>query len=206
MKGKKELELPFATLKKAIAHLNVNQPIRTLDLTAEEKAALTPYPFLTAKKVLYACNVSDADLPHMENDFVKKVRAYAEKEGNEVIPICAKLEEEIAQLPAGDRKEFLNEMGLEMSGLDRLIRASFHMLGLITFLTTGEIETRAWTITRGMNAQESAGKIHTDIQKGFIRAEVVTFPDMVTYKGRVRRVKPVKSARREKNISYKMAM
>lgn len=186
MKGKKELELPFATLKKALAHLNESKPVRTLDLTEEEWEAILPYPFLTSKKVLYVCNVSDADLPSMENDFVRKVRDYAAKEGNEVIPICAKLEEEISQLAPEDRIVFLNDMGLDMSGLDRLVRAAFYMLGLITFITTGEIETRAWTITKGTNAQLSAGKIHTDIQKGFIRAEVVSFEDMVTYKGRAR--------------------
>lgn len=186
MKGKKELEVTFATLKKAMAHLDAGFPIRTLELSDEEKASIEAYPFLTAKKVLYACNVSDEDLPSMENDFVKRVREFAEKEGNEVIPICAKLEEEISQLEPQDRAEFLKELGLDMSGLDRLIRASFHMLGLLTFITTGEIETRAWTITRGMTAQESAGKIHTDIQKGFIRAEVVAYDDMVSYKGRAR--------------------
>lgn len=184
MKGKKELELTYTVLKKVIEHLNENRPVRALELTSEEKEAIAPYHFLTSKKVLYACNVSDADLPQLENHFVKKVRDYAEKEGNEVIPICAKLEEEISQLSPEDRKVFLKEMGLDMSGLDRLIRSSFHMLGLITFLTTGEIETRAWTITRGMSAQESAGKIHTDIQKGFIRAEVLKYEDMVAYKGR----------------------
>ena len=185
-KGKKELEFTYDTLKKVQEHLNKNLPVRSLELTKEEQESIAAYPFLTAKRVLYVCNVSDADLPSMENDFVRQVRAYAEKEGNEVIPICAKLEEEIAQLEPADRKGFLTDLGLEMSGLDRLIRASFHMLGLITFITTGEIETRAWTIHRGMSAQESAGKIHTDIQKGFIRAEVVTFDDMVGYKGRAK--------------------
>lgn len=186
MKGKKELELTYQTLTRAIEHLNQNRPLRTLEMSREEKESIAAYPLLSAKKVLYVCNVSDADLPSLENEHVKRVRAYAEKEGNEAIAICAKLEEEIAELPFEDRKAFLKEMGLEMSGLDRLIRASFHMLGLITFLTTGEMETRAWTISRGMSAQESAGKIHTDIQKGFIRAEVVSFDDMVAYKGRVK--------------------
>ena len=186
MRGKKELELTFATLKKVMSHLDSGKPVRSLALTDEERHSVEAYPFLTAKKVLYACNVSDADLPLMENDFVKRVREFAEKEGNEVIPICAKLEEEISSSLRRIGPRFLNEMGLEMSGLDRLIRASFHMLGLITFITTGEIETRAWTITRGTNAQLSAGKIHTDIQKGFIRAEVVSYEDMVAYNGRAR--------------------
>ena len=120
----------------------------------------------------------------MENEYVKKVRAYAEKEGNSVVPICAKLEEEVAQLSESEAKEFLQTLGLEETGLNRLIKESFRILDLITYITAGEIETRAWTIKKGMNAQESAGKIHSDIQKGFIRAEVVAYEDMVAYKGR----------------------
>jgi GTP-binding protein YchF len=166
-------------------HLNDNKPIRSLELNAEERECLTPYPFLSAKKVLYVANVSENDLPEMDNGYVRQVREYAQAEGNSVIPICAKLEEEIAQLPLGERKEFLQSLGLEASGLERLIKASFHMVGLITYLTTGEIETRAWTIQEGTFAAEAAGKIHSDIQKGFIRAEVVSFDDMVSYKGRV---------------------
>lgn len=185
-KGKKEAETAISTLKKAEAHLNESRPLRTLDLTPEEKESIRTYNFLTSKKVLYACNVSDNDLPLMENDYVKRVREYAKKEGNQAIPICAKLEAEISQLDPADRQAFLKELGLEMSGLDRLIKASFEMLGLITFITTGEIETRAWTIQKGMSAQEAAGKIHTDIAKGFIRAEVVSFEDMIKYNGRVK--------------------
>lgn len=186
MKGKKELEVAFQALKKAHAHLNESRPIRTLSLTEEEKEALVPYPFLSGKKVLYVCNVSEDDLPEMDNEHVRAVRAYAEKEGNQVIPICAKLESEIAEIDPAERLAFLKELGLEMTGLDRLIRTSFYMLGLITFITTGDIETRAWTIKAGTPAQEAAGKIHTDIQKGFIRAEVVSFDDMVAYNGRVK--------------------
>lgn len=185
LKSKKELQATYNLLLRVREHLNNNKPARTLELTPEERELLQPYPLLTAKKVLYAANVSEADLPSMENEYVKQVRAYAEAEGNRVVPICARLEEEIAQLPENERGPFLESLGLTESGLQRLIRASFEMLGLITYLTTGEIETRAWTINRGMNAAEAAGKIHTDIQKGFIRAEVVSFDDMVAYKGRV---------------------
>jgi GTP-binding protein YchF len=184
VKTKKDLVPVLEVLKKVMAHLNLNLPVRTLALTDEEKAHLIPYPFLTAKKVLYAANVSENDLPHMENEYVKKVRAYAEKEGNSVIPICARLEEEIAQLSPSERKPFLESLGLDQSGLQRLVKASFQMLGLITFLTTGEMETRAWTITNNTKAPEAAGKIHTDLQKGFIRAEVVAYDDMVGFKGR----------------------
>ena len=160
--------------------------MRRVSFTDEEKLLLEKYHFLTCKKVLYVCNVSDADLPHLHNEWVAKVEELGKKEGAPVITICAKLEAEIAALPKEMRKEFLKEMGLELSGLDRLIKASFELLGLITFITTGEIETRAWTIVKGTTAQEAAGKIHTDIEKGFIRAEVVTFNDMVTYNGRTR--------------------
>lgn len=184
LKTKKDLQPTYDVLKKVMEHLNNDKPVRSLTLTEEETELLKPYPFLSAKKVLYVANVSENDLPEMDNEMVRRVKAYAEAEGNSVIPICAKLEEEIAQLPVGERKEFLQSLGLEESGLQRLIRASFKMLGLITYLTTGEIETRAWTIIAGTPAVEAAGKIHTDIQKGFIRAEVVAYDDMITYKGR----------------------
>lgn len=183
-KGKKDLTETVEILKRVKVHLDANQPVRTLELTPEERELLQPYPFLTGKKVLYVANVSEDDLPGMDNHLVRKVVAYAEAEGNSVIPICAKLEEEIAQLPETERDDFLKTLGLEESGLQRLIKASFRMLGLITYLTTGEMETRAWTIHEGTGAAEAAGKIHTDIQRGFIRAEVVAFDDMVAYKGR----------------------
>ena len=185
LKAKKEYGPLLNVLIRLRDHLNLNKPVRIFEMSEEEKELLKPYPFLTAKKVLYATNVSENDLPHMENEYVKQVREYAEKEGNRIVPICARLEEEIAQLPVEERVEFLESLGLKESGLQRLIKNSFEMLDLITYITTGEIETRAWTITKGTNASEAAGKIHTDIQKGFIRAEVVSYDDMVTYKGRV---------------------
>lgn len=184
MKSNKELVPVVATLKKAQEHLDSGQPVRTLSLTQEEKEWIKPYPFLSGKKVLYVANVDDASLPSMENEYVEQVRKYAEKEGNIVIPICAKLEAEIAELPQEDRVAFLESMGLHQTGLDRLIKASFEMLGLMTFLTTGEIESRAWTIPKGTSAANAAGEIHTDIQKGFIRAEVIPFDDYVACKGR----------------------
>lgn len=185
IRSNKEAAVTFEVLKKAQAHLNDNRSMRTLELTEEEQAAIRSYPFLSAKKVLYVANVSENDLPEMTNEYVKQVEAYAAAEGNAVIPICAKLEEELSQLPVGERKEFLESLGLKEPGLDRLIRASFNMLGLITYLTTGEIETRAWTVRKGASAPEAAGKIHTDIQKGFIRAEVVSYNDMIALNGRV---------------------
>lgn len=185
IKAKKELQAVYDTLQKAIAHLNQNKSLRSMPATPEEKIHLSQYPFLTNKKVLYVANVNEDSLPSLDNDLVKKVRAHAEKEGNTVIPICAKLEEELAQLSPSEAKEYLQSLGLQETGLDRLIKAAFATLDLITYITTGEIETRAWPVPKGANAQEAAGKIHTDIQKGFIRAEVVSFNDMVTYNGRV---------------------
>lgn len=184
VKVKKELAETLQLLEKVRQHLDKGLSLRTLSLNDEEKLLLKPYPFLTQKKVLYVANVSEADLPHMENKYVKQVREYAEKEGNSVIPICAKLESEIIELPQEEQQEFLSSVGLTEPGLNRLIRASFRMLGLITFLTTGEKETRAWTIKEGMNAAEAAGEIHTDIMKGFVRAEVASFDDFVKYHGR----------------------
>lgn len=185
LKTKKEFVPIFETLQKAIAHLNTNQPLRTFQGTPEEMAHIASYPFLTNKKVLYVANVSEASLPSMENPLVQKVREHASKEGNVVIPICAKLEEELSQLSPTEAEEYLKSLGLQETGLTRLIRAAFATLGLITYITSGEIETRAWPILKGTPAQEAAGKIHTDIQKGFIRAEVVAFADMMAYKGRV---------------------
>jgi len=184
-KGNKEMQAALVALKKVVEHLNQSMPVRTLALTEEEKELLKPYPFLTAKKVLYAANVSEDDLPEMENEYVKRVREFAVREGNAVIPISAKIEQEIAQLAVEERPEFLESLGLEASGLDRLIKVSFEMLDLMTYMTTGEVETRAWTINKGTKAPAAAGTIHTDIQKGFIRAEVVSFDDMVKYNGRV---------------------
>lgn len=185
VKTKKELQATLNCLAKIRDHLNENRLVRILELTPEEKELLKPYPFLTGKKVLYIANVSENDLPSMENPHVKKVMEFAQKEGNRVVPICAKIEEEIAQLPPTERPSFLESLGLTESGLQRVAKTSFEMLDLITFLTTGEIETRAWTIPKGASAAEAAGEIHTDIQKGFIRAEVVSYEDMIKYHGRV---------------------
>ncbi len=172
-------------LKRAEAHLNNNQPLRTLDVSKEEERLIEPYQFLTKKKVLYVANVLEDELtattpsPH-----VKALQDYAKMQGAEVIIICSKLEAELAQLPNEERKEWLESLGMKECGLDRLIRASYDMLGLITFLTAGPQEARAWTIQRGQTASQAAGKIHSDMEKGFIRAEVISFEDMVKYGGK----------------------
>jgi len=185
-KGNKDLIPTINILKKVQAHLNENKPVRSLEFTKEEQKLLKTYHFLTAKKVIYVTNVSEADLPSMDNAYVKQVRELAAKENSQIIPICAKLEEELVQLEESEAQEYLESLELKEPGLNRLIRHSFETLGLITFMTTGEQETRAWTIREGTNAQEAAGEIHTDIQKGFIRAEVVTFNDMIECQGRVK--------------------
>lgn len=184
VKTKKELQPVIDCLTKVKRHLDSNQMVRTLSLTDEERLLLKPYPLLTAKKVLYVANISEEDLTTLDNSYVQQVRQRAAQEGNEVVVICAKVEEEIAQLPVDERALFLESLGLKQSGLQRLVKAAFSMLGLITYLTSGELETRAWTITQGTSAVEAAGRIHSDIQKGFIRAEVVSYDDMVSYHGR----------------------
>lgn len=183
-KGKKELLVSCEALKKVIDHLNKSLPIRSLALSEEEQEALRPYPFLSQKPVIYAANVSEKDLPSMENEHVNAVREYAKQEGNTVVPICARLEEELALLSPEEGLEYLKSLGVEETGLHRLIKKSYEILGLITFLTTGEQETRAWTIPSGTKAPQAAGKIHSDLEKGFIRAETISYDDYVKYKTR----------------------
>lgn len=178
-KGKKELEYTCTVLKEVIAHLNENKPVRAFSFTKEQTEVLKPYAFLTKKPVIYLTNVPETALPSMENEYVKRVKEYAKSENAQVIPVCAKLEEELAGLSDEEAKEYLQSLGIQETGLHRLIKASYSTLGLITYITTGEVETRAWTIKRGTLAPQAAGEIHTDLEKGFIRAEVVTFDDFV---------------------------
>lgn len=146
--------------------------------------------------MIYATNVSEEALPSMDNQYVQMVKEFAAKEGSVVVPICAKLEEELALLNPEEGLEYLRSLGLTETGLNRLIKKSFEILGLITFLTTGEQETRAWTIKKGTKAPQAAGKIHTDLEKGFIRAETISYDDFVKYKSRAA-VKEVGKARSE---------
>ena len=138
----------------------------------------------TLKPIIYAANMDEDGFANQEgNEYLKKVRALAEAEGSEVLPICAKLEQDIAELEGEDRQMFLDELGIAESGLDRLIKCSYSLLGLISFLTYGKDECRAWTIKKGTKAPQAAGKIHTDIERGFIRAEVIAYDDMIKYGG-----------------------
>ena len=152
------------------------------DLTVEEAAFVKTLDLLTYKPVIYAANVSEDDAAAADNDYVKAVREYAAKEGSEVVVICAKIESELAELDDEERALFLEDMGIDEPGLDKLIKSSYSLLDLISFLTTGEDETRAWTIKRGTLAPQAAGRIHTDFEKGFIRAEVIKYDDFVKYK------------------------
>jgi len=177
-KGKKEIDKDIDFLKKSIKHLNENNPIRSLDLP---KDFLKKYNFLSSKKVLYVANTDEKG----KNKYVEAVEDYAKKENSKVIIICAKLEEEIAQLDEEEAQLFLESLDTKKSGLDRIIKAAFSLLDFITFITTGEQETRSWTIINGTKAKQAAGKIHTDLEKGFIRAEVISYKDMILYNGRM---------------------
>jgi GTP-binding protein YchF len=147
----------------------------------EEQLLLDSYNLLTAKPVIYAANVKEEDLAEdgEGNDYVKKVRSIAEQEGSEVFVICAQIEQEIAELEDDEKRMFLEELGLKESGLEKLIKASYHILGLISYLTAGPKETRAWTIKVGTKAPQAAGKIHSDFERGFIRAEIVNYHNLV---------------------------
>lgn len=174
----KELEL-LEQLKKGLEEGKCARAIEFDD--PEEKAFVESLTLLTQKPVLYAANVSEEDLADdgASNAFVQQVREFAATEGSEVFVLCAKIEEEISDLEEEDKKEFLSDLGVSSSGLDRLIAASYKLLGLISYLTAGPTESRAWTITKGTKAPGAAGKIHSDFERGFIRAEVVAYEDLI---------------------------
>jgi len=159
-------------------HLEKGNPARTLELSEDEKIFIKDLFLITAKPVLYACNVSETDLPSLENEYTKIVADIAAKEGSQAIPICAKIEAELSELADSDRDTFLKDLGLTEPGLNRLIKAGFKLLGLETFLTAGADEVRAWTIKQGFLAPQAAGVIHTDFERGFIRAEVMNYDDL----------------------------
>lgn len=170
---KKEAEILYK-LKEALEN---DKEIRNIELTEDEWLIIKPYNLLTAKPIIYMANVSEDDIVST-NDYVKQVEEYAKKEGSKVIMVSAKVEEELSDLSDEERIEFLNELGVNESGLDKLIQASYSLLGLKTFFTAGTDEVRAWTFKDGMKAPECAGIIHTDFQRGFIKAEVMGFEDL----------------------------
>ncbi len=164
-----------------LEHLNDLKPARTAPLTKDQKAIVDGWFLLTTKKVVYAANISENDVGEGSEELpmVQKVKQIAAEEGSEVLVICAKLEEEIAQLEPEEKQMFLDEMGIGKSGLDRLVTLGYELLGYISFLTAGPKEVRAWTIEKGTKAPQAAGKIHTDFERGFIRAEIVAYDDLV---------------------------
>ena len=178
----KEAAKELTFLEKVKAHLEEGQLAITLETENEDEDAwLATYNLLTAKPVIYAANVAEDDIADdgANNQYVQAVREYAAKQNSEVFVICAQIEEEISELDEDERKMFLEDLGLTESGLEKLVRASYHLLGLMSFLTAGEDETRAWTIKIGTKAPQAAGKIHTDFERGFIKSEVVNYQDLL---------------------------
>lgn len=180
MKGDKSLATELDFLKRLYAVLEGGKSARSMEVTEDEQVFLDNVNLLTNKPIIYAANMSEEDFSgNIENnDYLKVVEKIAENENAEVLPICAELEAQISDMDAEEKLMFLNEMGLESSGLDRLIQKSYHLLGLISYLTAGEKEVRAWTINDGMKAPAAAGKIHSDFERGFIRAQVIAFDDL----------------------------
>lgn len=180
LKADKKYQFEIDTLEKIKKVLEEGKSARTIDLTEEEKDVIKDAFLLTMKPILYIANISEDELENPEsNENVLKVKEYAKTENAEVIPLCVKLEEELSTLDKEDKKEMLQELGLEESGLDKVIKASYKLLGLMSFLTAGEPEVRAWTIKIGTKAPQAAGKIHSDIERGFIKAEVVSYDDLI---------------------------
>ncbi len=181
-KADKEAAVEAAFIERVYAVLESGQRVKGMELTDSEKAYLDSYELLSAKPVIYAANVLEDDLADdgANNAHVARVREYAASQGEEVFVVCAKIEEEIAALDEEEKQMFLEELGLSAGGLDRLIAASYRLLGLISYLTAGPTESRAWTITKGTLAPQAAGKIHSDFERGFIRAEVIAYNDLMT--------------------------
>ena len=180
--GEKKYADEAALLKKIKAALEQGKTARTLSYTDEEKELLREFFLLTTKPVIYCANISEADIGK-SNAYVDKVREFSKSEGAETVEICAKAEEDLSTLDDADREELSRDLGLEESGLDRVIKAGYSLLGLISYLTAGEKEVRAWTIENGTKAPQAAGKIHSDFEKGFIRAEIVSYDDLVAFGG-----------------------
>ena len=178
-KGDKKFLHEAEVFKGLLEHLNEGKSVRSYECEPDDMELIATSDLLTIKPIIYAANMDENGISDYENnDYYKQLCTIAEAEGAQVLPICAKLEEEIAALEPEEREMFLEEMGMEQSGLDRMIKCSYALLGLISFLTCGPDECRAWTIKKGTKAPQAAGKIHTDFERGFIRAEIVAFDDL----------------------------
>lgn len=174
----KEAKFEYEVLNKLKISVLKNEPIRKLNLTAEEQALIKPFNFLTAKPIIYMANIIENDVDKEDNEYVQEVKKYAKNENAETIVVCAKIESELSELCDEDKIAFLQELGIKESGLDKLIRATYTLLGLGTYFTAGEKEVRAWTFIKGMKAPACAGIIHSDFERGFIRAEIMGFDDL----------------------------
>lgn len=180
LKADKKAASEIEVLEKIKVALEQGKCARTVELTDEEKEQIKDLYLLTSKPVLYIANVSEEQIEDVENDeMVKQVKEFAKTENAKVIPLCVKIEEELSSLEGDDKKEMLEALGLSESGLDKVVKTSYDLLGLMSFLTAGEPEVRAWTIKKGTKAPQAAGKIHSDIERGFIRAEVVSYDDLI---------------------------
>ncbi len=180
LKADKKYQEEIDLLEKILKTLEEGKSARTLDFNEDEQVLVKEMFLLTTKPILYIANVSEEQLEDADNDkFVKQVKDYALNEKAEVIPLCVKIEEELSSLEEQDKKEMLEALGLDESGLDKVIKKSYDLLGLMSFLTAGEPEVKAWTIKKGTKAPQAAGKIHSDIERGFIKAEVVGFDDLI---------------------------
>ena len=183
-------------LEKAKQALEENKALRQVEFTEDELKSLKSYSFLTLKPIIYLANIKESELGNPDNKYVQEVKQYASKENAQVVSLCAKVEEDLSELTKEEKQEMLEALGLEESGLDKLIQATYDILGLATYFTVGKDEVRAWTFKKGMNAKQCAGIIHSDFEKGFIRAEVMSYEDLVKY-GNELKVKEAGRARLE---------
>ncbi len=181
LKGDKSLAGELEFLKRVMATLENEKPAKSVECDDDERALLESIELLSSKPVIYACNMSESDFENgiENNERYDAVRALAESEGSKTLPVCASMEADIAEMDEEEKGVFLSELGLEQSGLNRLIQKCYSLLGLISYLTAGKPEVRAWTIKKGTKAPAAAGKIHSDFEKGFIRAEVISFDDLI---------------------------
>ena len=179
LKGDKSLQKELDILNKVNDFLGEGKSARAMELTDEEAEFVKSLDLLSYKPVIYVANVSEEDAAAEDNEYIAQVRKIADEEGSDVVVVCAGIEAEISELDDEEKAMFLEELGIAESGLDKLVKASYHLLNLISFLTAGEPEVRAWTVTRGTKAPQAAGKIHTDFEKGFIRADVTSFDDLM---------------------------
>jgi ribosome-binding ATPase len=181
MKGDKSLAPDVEFFNRVREELDNGVSARAVEMTDEERTLLSSVALLSSKPVIYACNMSEDDFTGNieDNKYYMAVKKIADAEGSEVLPICAELEAQIAELPADEKADFLQEMGIGQAGLDTLIQKSYDLLGLMSYLTAGEPEVRAWTIKKGTKAPQAAGKIHSDFERGFIRAEVISFDELM---------------------------